>query len=48
MGKKKATGNKYKSEEDVYEDLQRLIQVWKKKGTQSLFSKRSYLSSVKT
>lgn len=48
MGKKKASGNKYKSEEDVYEDLQRLIQVWKKKGTQSLFSKRSYLSSVKT
>lgn len=48
MGKKKVTGNKYKSEEDVYEDLQRLIQVWKKKGTQSLFSKRSYLSSVKT
>lgn len=47
MGKKKASGNKYKSEEDVYEDLQRLMQVWKKKGTQSLFSKRSYLSSVK-
>lgn len=48
MGKKKSSGIKYKSEEDVYEDLQRLMQVWKKKNyTQSLFSKRSYLSSVK-
>ena len=48
MGKKKSSGTKYKSEEDVYEDLQRLMQVWKKNGTQNLFSKRSYLSSVKT
>lgn len=48
MGKKKSSGTKYKSEEDVYEDLQRLIQVWKKNGTHNLFSKRSYLSSVKT
>ena len=47
MGKKKSTGTKYKTEEDVYEDLQRLMQVWKKNGTQNLFSKRSYLSSVK-
>lgn len=48
MGKKKSSGTKYKSEEDVYEDLQRLMQVWKRNGTQNLFSKRSYLSSVKT
>lgn len=48
MGKKKSSGTKYKSEEDVYEDLQRLLQVWKKNYTQNLFSKRSYLSSVKT
>lgn len=48
MGKKKSSGTKYKSEEEVYEDLQRLMEVWKKKGSQSLFSKRSYLSSVKT
>lgn len=48
MGKKKTSGTKYKSEEDVYEDLQRLMQVWEKNGTQSRFSKRSYLSSVKT
>ena len=48
MGKKKSTGIKYKTEEDVYEDLLRLMQVWKKNGTQNLFSKRSYLSSVKT
>lgn len=47
MGKKKSSGIKYKSEEDVYEDLQRLMQVWEKNGTQNLFSKRSYLSSVK-
>lgn len=47
MGKNKSNGTKHKSEEDVYEDLQRLMQVWKKNGTQSLFSKRSYLSSVK-
>lgn len=47
MGKKKSTGAKYNTEEDVYEDLQRLMQVWKKNGTQNLFSKRSYLSSVK-
>lgn len=47
MGKKKSSGIKHKSEEDVYEDLQRLMQVWKKNGTQNLFSKRSYLSSVK-
>ena len=48
MGKKKSNGIKYKTEEDVYEDLLRLMQVWKKNGTQNLFSKRSYLSSVKT
>lgn len=48
MGKKKSNGTKHKSEEDVYEDLQRLMQIWKKNGTQNLFSKRSYLSSVKT
>lgn len=48
MGKKKSTGAKHKSEEDVYEDLQRLMQVWKRNGTQNLYSKRSYLSSVKT
>ena len=48
MGKKKSTGIKHKTEEDVYEDLLRLMQVWKKNGTQNLFSKRSYLSSVKT
>lgn len=48
MGKKKSSGTKHKSEEVVYEDLQRLMQVWKKNGTQNLFSKRSYLSSVKT
>lgn len=47
MGKKKSSGIKYKSEEDVYEDLQRLMQVWKKNGTQNLFSKKSYLSSIK-
>lgn len=48
MGKKKKlSGIKYKSEEDVYEDLQRLMQVWEKNGTQYYFSKRSYLSSVK-
>lgn len=48
MGKKKSSGIKYKSEEDVYEDLQRLMKVWEKKGTQNLRSKRSYLSSLKT
>ena len=48
MGKKKSNGIKYKTEEAVYEDLLRLMQVWKKNGTQNLFSKRSYLSSVKT
>lgn len=48
MGKKKSSGTKYTSEEEVYEDLQRLMQVWKKNGTKNLFSKRSYLSSVKT
>lgn len=47
MGKKKSSGTKYKTEEDVYEDLQRLMQVWKKNGTRNLFSIRSYLSSVK-
>lgn len=48
MGNKKSSGTKYKSEEDVYEDLQRLMQVWNKNGTRrKLFSKRSYLSSVK-
>lgn len=48
MGKKKSSETKHKSEEEVYEDLQRLMQVWKKNDTQNLFSKRSYLSSVKT
>ena len=48
MGKKKSSGTKYSSEEEVYEDLQRLMQVWKKNGTKNLFSKGSYLSSVKT
>ena len=48
MGKKKSSGTKYKTEEDVYEDLQRLMQVWKKNDTKNLFSKRSYLRSVKT
>lgn len=47
MGKKKTSGVKYKSEEEVYEDLQRLMQVWKKNRTQNLFSNRSYLSSIK-
>ncbi len=47
MGKKKTSGTKHKSEEDVYEDLLRLMQVWKKNGTQNSFSKRSFLSSVK-
>ena len=47
MGKKKSSGTKHSTEEEVYEDLQRLMQVWKKNGTQNLFSKRSYLSSVK-
>ena len=47
MGKKKSSGIKYKNEEDVYEDLQRLMKVWKKNGTKNLFSKKSYLSSIK-
>lgn len=47
MGKKKSSGNIYQSEEEVYEDLQRLMQVWEKNGTQNLFSKRSYLNSIK-
>lgn len=47
MGKKKSSGVKYKSEEEVYEDLQRLMQVWKKNNTQNLYSKRSCLSSIK-
>ena len=47
MGKKKSTGTKYKTEEEVYEDLQRLMQVWKKNGTRNFFSRRTYLSSVK-
>ena len=40
MGKKKSSGTKYKSEEEVYGDLQRLMQVWKRDGTQNLFSKK--------
>ena len=47
MGRKKSSGIKYESEEDVYKDLQRLMQVWKKNGTQMFYSKRSYLSSLK-
>lgn len=47
MGKKKSLGIKHTSEEEVYEDLQRLMQVWKEQGTQMFYSKRSYLSSVK-
>lgn len=40
MGKKKSSGTKNKTEEDVYEDLQRLIQVWKKNRTRNFFSKK--------
>lgn len=47
MSKKKSSGTKYKSEEEAYEDLQRLIQVWKKNYTHTPYSNRSYLSSIK-
>ena len=43
---KKTKGTKYKSEEDVYEDLLRLIPIWKNKFYANS-SKRSYLKSVK-
>lgn len=46
MGKKKSSGIKYKSEEEAYNDLMRLIEVWKKNGTSS-DSRSSYLKSLK-
>lgn len=46
MGKKKA-GTKYRTEEEAYEDLQRLIQVWKNKETWFSYSKKSFLRSLK-
>ena len=47
MSKKKTSGIKYNSEEEVYEDLKRLIPIWKNKYNQTRFSSRSYLSSIK-
>lgn len=46
MGKKKCE-NTIKSEEDAFNELQRLMQVWRNKGSQSSYSKRSHLSSIK-
>lgn len=36
MGKKKKSGIKYQSEEEAYNDLIRLIEVWKKKRNNKL------------
>ena len=47
MSKKKTSGIKYNSEEEVYEDLKRLLQIWKNKYNPTRFSTRSYLSTIK-
>lgn len=47
MGKKKSSGIKYKNEEEAYNDLMRLINVWKKNGT-TYYHRSSYLKSLKT
>jgi len=46
MSKKKSSGNKYNSEEEAYNDLIRLIEVWKKNGT-TRYHRNSYLKSLK-
>ena len=46
MGKKKSSGIKYKNEEEAYNDLMRLIKVWKKNGT-TYYHRSSYLKSLK-
>ena len=46
MSKNKSSGIKYKSEEEAYNDLLRLIGVWTKNGT-SRYHRASYLKSLK-
>lgn len=47
MGKKKSSGIKYNSEEEAYNDLQRLIEAWKKNKKGTRYNRGSYLKLLK-
>lgn len=46
-GEEKSASSKFTTEEEVYNELQRLIQVWRERHSYNSFSQRSHLSTIK-